>query len=49
MKCTGGRVATTLKATSAAKKALKRQKKALKTSLSLTVGAAKSTVSVTLK
>jgi hypothetical protein len=48
-KCTGGKLATTLKPTSAAKKALKRQKKALKTSLSLTVGTAKSTVSVTLK
>ena len=48
-KCTGGKLATTLKPTSAAKKALKRQKKALSTSLTLTVGTAKSTVKVTLK
>ena len=48
-KCTGGKLATTLKPTSAAKKALKRQKKALSTTLTLTVGTAKSAVKVTLK
>ena len=48
-KCSGGKLAATLKPTSAAKKALKRQKKALKASLTLTVGSATSKASVTFK
>ena len=48
-KCSGGKLAATLKPTSAAKKALKRQKKALSTTLTLTLGTAKSAVKVTLK
>lgn len=44
-----GRMTATLKPSAAAKKALKRQRKALSTTLTLTAGGAKASVKVTLK